>query len=210
MKLILIPLTLSGGSYPDLAFAGELARSRNAKLALLHVVQLNIAGEERGIQRANLVSQLQRNAETQLRELARRMGGQTPVEILISEGHPADAVLETARRLQADAIVMRMHGHRGWLKWLHRNTALTVARQAPCRIWLLHPGKDAGRLKLAVVDPRWAGTNAGMHPFARPATNCSREAGAEFQVGADFGQGIDAGAAEPARAVELARTAVGG
>jgi nucleotide-binding universal stress UspA family protein len=205
MQTILIPLTLSGDSYPDLAFAGDLARARKAKLALLHVVQLNITGEERGIPRADLINQLGRNAEMQLRELARRMGGRTPVEILVSEGNPADAIVEMARRLRADAIVMRMHGHRSWLNWLHRNTALHVASQAPCRIWLLHPGQDAGRFHLAVVDPRWAGTNAGMHPFARPATNCPREAGPGFEVGTDFGQGIDAGAAEPAQSIGLAR-----
>jgi len=39
--------------------------------------------------------------------------------------------------LQADTIVMCMRSYRGWLKWLHRNTALNVMRQAPCTIQLV-------------------------------------------------------------------------
>ena len=62
------------------------------------------------------------------------MGDQVIAEVLVCEGRPADAIVETARRLQADTIVMSTHGRRGWLKWLHRNTALNVMRQALCTI----------------------------------------------------------------------------
>src|SRR5208282_2758459 len=65
-KIILVPLALSGSSYAALAIAKDLARESQAKLVLLHVVQLNIAGEERGIQRTRLLNELCRNAEFQL------------------------------------------------------------------------------------------------------------------------------------------------
>jgi hypothetical protein len=54
--------------------------------------------------------------------------------------------------LETDTIVMRKHGHRGWLKWLHRNTALAVAHQAPCKVWLVSPGKHAETVVLMMVD----------------------------------------------------------
>jgi nucleotide-binding universal stress UspA family protein len=184
MKTILVPLTLSSDSFPALAIAGNLARQRNAKLVLLHAVQLNIAGEERGIQRARLLDELGRDAEARLRELAGGLDGQAAAEILVCEGRPADAIVETARRLRADAIVMRMHGRRRWFHWLHRHTALQVARQAPCRTWLVAPGKNAGQFNLTVVDPRVAGTNAGMLRSDRPDADHSRGAGAKVLAGA--------------------------
>jgi nucleotide-binding universal stress UspA family protein len=168
MKTFLVPLTLSDSSCPVLAIAGGLARERNAKLVLLHAVQLNIAGEERGIQRARLLDEMARNADTRLREMAAGMDGPESVETLVCEGRPADVILETARDLQADAIVMRMRGHRGLLKWLNPNTAPSVARQAPCRVWLVSNGKHAESLHLTVVDPRSSGRNTGIRDSARP------------------------------------------
>jgi nucleotide-binding universal stress UspA family protein len=152
MKTILVPLTLSASSHAALAIAGNLARDSEARLVLLHVVQLNIAGEERGIQRTRLVEELCRNAECQLRELAGRTGDPETTEVLVCEGRPAEAIVETARRLQADTIVLCTHGYRGWLKWLHRNTALDVMRQAPCSIWLVAPGKGDAAVSVMMVD----------------------------------------------------------
>ena len=133
-KIILVPLALSGNSRAALTLARNLARESQARLVLLHVVQLNIAGEERGIQRTRLLNELCRDAEFQLQQLADCLGGQVTTEILVCEGRPAEAIVETAKRLQADTIVMSTHGYHGWLKWLHRNTALKVMRQALCTI----------------------------------------------------------------------------
>jgi nucleotide-binding universal stress UspA family protein len=150
-KTILVPLTITGNSDAILAIAGNLARESDARVVLLHVVQLNIAGEERGIQRARLINELCRDAEFQLRQLAGSMDDEVTTDVLVCEGRPAEAIVETARRLGADAIVMRTHGHRGWLKWLHRNTALKVMRQAPCKVWLVLPGKRVEIVSLMIV-----------------------------------------------------------
>jgi nucleotide-binding universal stress UspA family protein len=152
LKTILVPLTLSNGSYTTLAIAKDLAAKSNAKLVLLHVVQLNIVGEECGIPRARLFDELCHSAETQLHELASCMGDQATAEVLVCVGRPAEAIVETARRLEAYAIVMRLHRHRRWLRWLHRRTGLTVVRQAPCRIWLVTPGEHAETVNLMIVD----------------------------------------------------------
>jgi nucleotide-binding universal stress UspA family protein len=151
-KSILVPLTLSSGSYAALAVARHLALESNAKLTLLHVVQLNIAGEERGIHRARLVGELCRNAELQLTELAIGMCGSAAAEALVCEGRPADAIVQTARRLKSDTIVMHTRRHRGWTNWLHPNTAVRVVRQAPCGILLVSPAKPGNKLNLMFVD----------------------------------------------------------
>jgi nucleotide-binding universal stress UspA family protein len=152
-EIILVPLALSGSSHAALAIARNLACESQARLVLLHVVQLNIAGEERGIQRTRLLHELCRSAEFQLQQLADGLGGQVAAEILVCEGRPAETIVETARRLQADTIVMCTHGCRGWLKWLHRNTALNVMRQAPCTLLLISPGRRDDTVNFMVVDP---------------------------------------------------------
>jgi nucleotide-binding universal stress UspA family protein len=151
-KRILVPLPLSSGSYAALAIAKNLAREFNAKLVLLHVVQLNIAGEELGIPRTRIVKEMCRNAELQLQELAIGMCGQITTEVLVCEGRPAEAIVQAAKRLKADTIVMYTQGHCGWLKWLHRNTALKVVRQAPCGILLVTPTKCDTAINLITVD----------------------------------------------------------
>jgi len=115
----------------------DIATKSEAKLILLHVVQLNIAGEEYGIPRTRLLDDLCQNAEVRLQQLADRLGGNAATEVLICEGRPGKAIVETATRLQTDMIVMRSHGHRSWQSWFHCNTARTVLRQAPCKVCLV-------------------------------------------------------------------------
>jgi nucleotide-binding universal stress UspA family protein len=155
-KIILVPLALSGSPHAALAIARNLARESRARLVLLHVVQLNIAGEERGIQRTRLLQELCHSAEHQLQQLADCMGNQVITEILVCEGRPAEAIVETARRLQADTIVMGTHGCRGWRKWLHRNTALNVMRQAPCTMRLVFKEVSGNELFPGVPARPWA------------------------------------------------------
>jgi nucleotide-binding universal stress UspA family protein len=136
-KTILVPLALTGDSRAVLQTAKCVARNSEAKLVLLHAVQLNIAGEEYGIPRARLFTELCQNAEIQLQQVANCIGGDVATEILVCEGQPAKAIIETANRLRADTIIMHTHGYRGWRSWLHRNTVRAIMRQAPCGICLV-------------------------------------------------------------------------
>jgi nucleotide-binding universal stress UspA family protein len=151
-QTILVPLALSSGSYAALAIAKKLASESRAKLVLLHAVQLNIAGEEHGIPRTRLLNELCQHAELQLSALAECVGEPATTEVLVCEGRPAEAIVAAARRLRADMIVMCTRGHRRCWKWLHRNTALHVMRQATCQIWLVAPGKRRATVNLTMVN----------------------------------------------------------
>jgi nucleotide-binding universal stress UspA family protein len=150
--VILAPVTLDRRTQAALPVARSLALKSNARLVLLHVVQLNIAGEERGIHRARLVNELCLEAGRELHQLADGMQEQVAVEVLVSSGRPAETIVQTAARLAADTVVMFSHGRRGWRRWLHHNTALAVARQAPCKVWLVGLGEPEPALSLTVVD----------------------------------------------------------
>jgi len=133
-KKILVPMTLARESQNSLVVASSVARKSRAQLVLLHVVQLNIAGEERGIHRTRLLSELQRTAESELRQLAYSLGDHVTTEVIVSDGRPAEVIVQTAEKIGADAIVMAVQPHSRWLRWLHRNTALHVVRKAPCAV----------------------------------------------------------------------------
>jgi nucleotide-binding universal stress UspA family protein len=140
-RKILVPVNLTAGSRGAFAVASKIAQECDGIIVLLHVVQLDIVGEEDGISRTRLVGELRREAELQLRQLIEGARTQVPTEIMVCEGHPAQAILGVANSLPADAILMCNHGYRGWRAWLHRNTARHVLRQSPCPVWLVHPGQ---------------------------------------------------------------------
>jgi nucleotide-binding universal stress UspA family protein len=139
-----------------LALASRLAFKCGGTVTLLHVVRLNIAGEERGIPRVRLLKELVQETGERLREAVRSARWEVPVETLVCEGTPGPAIVEMAASLRVEAIVMHGHCRRGWVGWLHRNTSLYVARHAPCPIWLLPPGRGDGPLVRARIEPRGA------------------------------------------------------
>jgi len=151
-KTILVPLTLSASSHAGFTIARNLARETKARLVLLHVVPFNTTRVEPGVDQARLMKELGQNAESRLSELAGSTDQQADIETVVSEGHPAEVIVETARRWEADLIVLSTHGCRGWLKWLHRNTALNVTRQAPCPVLLLSPGDRPATVNLTIAD----------------------------------------------------------
>ena len=161
VKKIVVPIELSHGSRDTLALAAQLPRKSRAQLVFFHVVQLNITGEERGIHRTRLLSEMCRAANFELKQLAALVGDDVLTEVVVSDGRPAEAIVEAARRLAADAIVMSARPHRRWLKWLHRNTASNVIRQAPCPVVLISADKQKGGRKHA-QSPRVGKTSVNI------------------------------------------------
>jgi nucleotide-binding universal stress UspA family protein len=152
MKKILVPLTLSSSSHAALALALNLAQESDATVVLLHVVQFGIAEEEKNISRTLLLNELRRDAEAQLNQIADGIRQRVPTEIVVCAGCPAGTIVEQAGHLEADAIVMCSHGYRGWLKWLHRNTALHVLKRAPCAVWQVSPGGNDKAFTLTLAN----------------------------------------------------------
>jgi nucleotide-binding universal stress UspA family protein len=59
-------------------------------------------------------------------------GSELPYHVVISEGHPVQAVFERIGRQLPDLIVMGSHGHDGLARILLGSVAENVARLAPC------------------------------------------------------------------------------
>jgi universal stress protein A len=152
-KKILVPVALDDVSRSAFRVAVKLAKSCDAAIALLHAVNLAIVGENRGIARTRLIEELRLQAGEQLRFLAARESSGVPVEVVIREGVPSQAIVDEAVRLKSDSIVMAAHSHHPWFKWLHRNTARAVLKKATCPVWLLSPADKGGTATLVVVAP---------------------------------------------------------
>lgn len=78
------------------------------------------------------------NASAYLERLARRL--ETPhlkVSTELSEGSPAEAILQAADRLKVDAIVMCTHGRSGLSRWLLGSVAQKIVGAAACPIFLV-------------------------------------------------------------------------
>jgi len=140
-KRILVPVTLAEGSRAALAFAVRIAQACAGEILLLHAVPPGLAGEERA-------------AERELTQLASGVtNSQVPMDICVAEGHPAPLIVETAKAISADAILMTTRRPGRLARWLHRNTARQVLEQAPCPVWTLSAGKDRNTVRLMLVRP---------------------------------------------------------
>lgn len=142
VRKILVPMDLSYGSVKALEYALSLARKSHASVIVLHAVQLNIAGEELGIPRTKLLSEMGEKVRVQIQHLVEALTneGSSP-QIVIAEGRPHQEILDQAQRPEPDLIVMagRRHTGLGWL--LRPNTVARVLKHARCPVVLLAPNE---------------------------------------------------------------------
>jgi universal stress protein A len=143
LSKILVPVDFTAGSSVALRYAGDLAREFHATVVLLHVAQLSIIGEERGIPRASFVNDMQRAGERQLQELADLVcGPDADSEVEVREGRPHEEIVAAAREMNADLIIMASHGNSGLLRWLRPGTVERVICDAPCPVLALRAAQQ--------------------------------------------------------------------
>jgi len=106
-----------------------------AVIDVVHVVQLNVAGEELGVPRTALIRQLSDAARQSLIKLIEMLwASDIMATVAIQEGRPADVIVREARARNSDLIIMGSHEKEGLLRLLRPNTAARVIRRAPCPV----------------------------------------------------------------------------
>ena len=132
IRRILVPIDLSDASAKVAAYAVELSRRLGAELTALYVVEesdgilgfsVATADAEESLQ------ELENEAERELRAHASRYLS-PGTQVKVCAGDPAAKVLETARELGADLIVMGNHGRSGLERMILGSTAEQVIRHA--------------------------------------------------------------------------------
>ena len=147
VKRILVPLDGSALAEAALDHARQLALCQDSEIVLLRVVispytivapDLVLAGQ--GVDQ----EQLQQEAEQYLQTQAGRLAAHgIAVHLVACQGPVAEAILDHARSLAVDVIVMSTHGRGGVSRWVYGSVADRVLQAAPCPVLLIRAG--AGR-----------------------------------------------------------------
>ncbi len=138
--------------------AASQARAHSAHLYLLHVIQ-PVSGlpwdtpivPSPGMVAVDLGNHLEVRATTGLERL-KKYGGDAWIEPLVRFGHPVDVILEVAKELEVDVIVLGTHGRRGLSRLLLGSVAEAVVRRASVPVVTVRePDEAVGQVTLEVV-----------------------------------------------------------
>ena len=137
---ILAPLDISEASANAVRFAASLARTHNARL---YVLQVKEPFPVHGRIMAGSLEEVQRHhRHKEKKQLTRVIPAGLKNSIAIEEiqvtGMPVDRVIiETARKLGADLIVIASQARKGLTRFLKKDLAQQVLQDAPCSVFVV-------------------------------------------------------------------------
>jgi nucleotide-binding universal stress UspA family protein len=139
IQRILVPIDFSDCSKKALLYALPFARDHQAAITLLYVVPPAYgASESSGIDYAELEASMKEGGQKELDKLsAATAAGDVSAQALVCVGSPAREIVETARRLPADLIVISTHGRTGLKHVFLGSVAEHVVQRAPCPIFVV-------------------------------------------------------------------------
>jgi len=151
LKHILCPIDFSADSYTAVRVAGGVAHPFAAHLTVLHVVDPpapNVFPYE-GMGVTTLDSRMDNEETIQLRRS--KLQGMTRqylpnivnLSLEVTQGDPAQMILEMAHRDQTDMVVIAPHGHGRLRKAIFGSTAEKVVKDAPCPVVTMHAGQES-------------------------------------------------------------------
>lgn len=149
MKTILAPLDFSKVSEAVVAEATALARALGGRVVLLAVVQPPVVNYEYAAVMDNLAEITaagERNAERRLAEIEEKLKvAGVPSESVQAVGGPIPLIIEQAKNVGADYIVMGSHGHTAFYDLLVGSTTHGVLMRAPCPVVIIPAPHQAKR-----------------------------------------------------------------
>jgi len=145
---ILVAYDGSEGAEAALRVAIDLARRTEAELATLSV-------EEPPPRYAATIAEVEetkRAADAHFHQLTKHARDEAlldgvDLEAVVRQGHEVGAILDVVRERRVDLLVIGSQGHSRVFERIIGSTAQSVARLAPCSVWLRRPrGASAPRL----------------------------------------------------------------
>jgi nucleotide-binding universal stress UspA family protein len=137
IRKILVPTDFSPASKKALSYALRFAQELGSQLTLLHVLEpetpLTLAGRPAA---ATFSEGELADAEEGLRALADSAEAADVVgaKSMLRAGVATHEIVEVAKELDVDLIVIATHGFTGWRHFAIGSTAERVARAAPCPV----------------------------------------------------------------------------
>ncbi len=150
MKRILVPVDFSPPSLQALDYAIEFGRPFKAEFIILNVFDpiYPMAGNMYApVYSLDLVSQdLQRSAREHLARLGTQLQKRhLTVRTLLGVGAPYSVIVDTAKKLKADLIIMSTHGRTGLSHMFIGSVAERVVRSATCPVLTVRAEKPRRR-----------------------------------------------------------------
>ncbi len=139
VRNILVPVDLSEASDRVCKVAADLAQRFAAKITVLFVVEemdqlrgLNLPS----ISYDEILPDLEAKARERLATYVdHHLDSTQPVDVHVVHGTAFESILEAARRLPADLIVLGTHGRKGLARAIFGSTAERVIRNSPVPIF---------------------------------------------------------------------------
>jgi len=140
LKIVLCPIDFSDLSRRELALAVEVGEAFDAHLVLHH----NLAAVSPGLTRAWEWNEVHRadevstaKAEARMRQLLAELPEGVSAEASVSSGPLAPLLLELARQLPADLVVLGSHG---WSTPDHASVTERIIDRSPCPVLTIQEG----------------------------------------------------------------------
>ncbi|MFH1195884.1 MAG: universal stress protein [bacterium] len=141
IQKILVPIDFSDYSKNALKYAINFAKLFNSKMYLIYVSEPMIYPADFSMGQVAIPSadiDIKDRAKEELESLAKNLiEPEIGVETIIKSGKPFVEIIETARELDVDLIIIATHGHTGVEHLLFGSTAEKVVRKAPCPVLTL-------------------------------------------------------------------------
>lgn len=137
IKKILAPTDFSPASENALRYALRLGSEFGSEIMFLHILEPIMPLTYDGLALPPTVPEPDScETEKALKALvvSARERGITKARAMFRRGIPSHEIVETAREMDVDLIVMATHGYTGWKHFAIGSTAERVVRAAPCPV----------------------------------------------------------------------------
>lgn len=151
IKRILVPVDFSANSHEALDYAADLAKPFKAELVAMFVIEpiYYAAPDYAGVSSSilsGLIDEQRRSAREQLARLEKQFSKRRiALRTVMQTGTPYQVIVDGAKRLKADLIVMATHGRTGVSHLLMGSVSERVVRTATCPVLTLHAGQKRRR-----------------------------------------------------------------
>jgi universal stress protein A len=137
IKRILCPTDFSATAEKALEYAVFLASSHNAELQLLHVVD-HLHGFDNylilSLTPHEIAERMEKHANENLSDVANQIKETVKIEKAVRHGKTSVQIIEMAREMKADLVVMGTHGRTGLSHVIIGSVAEAVIRHAHCPV----------------------------------------------------------------------------
>jgi nucleotide-binding universal stress UspA family protein len=130
LRHVLVPVDFTVRSLRSLPYASFLARQFGCAITLLHVVQLNIVGEERGVPLERFLEEEKSAAQRTLQRIASSLC--LSARVVVNEGAPDNAILREVAESGIDLIIMGRYRRKSIWRLLSPSVGRKIICASPC------------------------------------------------------------------------------